>query len=77
MATARSHTTAPPLRTRYFRTPLGLAGAAGVAGEQARLVGGLRHPVVTGGDRVLAERLRRLAPTYERLRAALEDGAAA
>ncbi|MFJ7155273.1 hypothetical protein ACIQUQ_10055 [Streptomyces sp. NPDC101118] len=56
---------------------LGLAGAAGVAGEQARLVGGLQHPVVTGDDRVLAERLRRLAPTYERLRAALEDGAAA
>ena len=45
--------------------------AAGIAGEQARLVGALQHPLVTG-DRVTAVRLlRRLAPTYEQLRASL------
>lgn len=44
---------------------------AGIAGEQARLVGALQHPLVTG-DRVTAARLlRRLAPTYEQLRASL------
>ncbi|MET9880955.1 hypothetical protein ABZZ36_41125 [Actinacidiphila glaucinigra] len=46
---------------------LGLSGAASVAAGQARLVGGLQHPLVTGDDRVAADALRRLAPTYERL----------
>ncbi|MEV4370155.1 hypothetical protein AB0J71_24015 [Nonomuraea sp. NPDC049637] len=46
------------------------AGAA-VAAEQARIVGGLQGPLVAGDDAALAAGLRRLAPTYERLRAAL------
>ncbi|TDC27462.1 hypothetical protein E1265_01755 [Streptomyces sp. 8K308] len=46
------------------------AGAA-VAAEQARIVGGLQGPLVSGDDTALAAGLRRLAPTYERLRAAL------
>ncbi|MFI6790776.1 hypothetical protein ACIBG4_25950 [Nonomuraea sp. NPDC050383] len=45
--------------------------AAAVAAEQARIVGGLQGPLVSGDDTVLAAGLRRLAPTYERLRAAL------
>ncbi|MFI6861077.1 hypothetical protein ACIBKZ_14440 [Streptomyces sp. NPDC050421] len=50
---------------------LGLSAAASVAAGQARLVGSLQHPVVTGDDRVAADGLRRLAATYERLRTAL------
>lgn len=50
---------------------LGLPGAASIAAGQARLIGGLQHPLVTGDDRVAADGLRRLAPTYERLRTAL------
>ncbi|MEU4542109.1 hypothetical protein [Nonomuraea dietziae] len=46
------------------------AGAA-IATEQARIVGGLQGALVSGDDTVLAAGLRRLAPTYERLRAAL------
>ncbi|MET9244025.1 hypothetical protein [Nonomuraea sp. NPDC003709] len=53
---------------------LGLDAAAAVAGEQARIVGGLQGPVVSGDDVALAAGLRRLAPTYERLRAALIAG---
>ncbi|MFF3253209.1 hypothetical protein ACFYWP_19870 [Actinacidiphila glaucinigra] len=52
---------------------LGLSGAASVAAGQARLVGGLQHPLVTGDDRVAADALRRLAPTYERLRTELSS----
>ncbi|WP_246646632.1 hypothetical protein [Nonomuraea ceibae] len=54
---------------------LGLAEGAAVAAEQARLVGALQLPVVTGDDAALAAGLRALAPAYERLRAALADGA--
>ncbi|MYW68787.1 hypothetical protein GTY65_32625 [Streptomyces sp. SID8379] len=50
---------------------LGLPDAAAIASGQARLVGGLQHPLVTGDDRALADGLRRLAPSYEQLRTAL------
>lgn len=50
---------------------LGLPGAASVAAGQARLVGALQHPMVTGDDRVAADGLRRPAPAYEQLRTAL------
>jgi hypothetical protein len=50
---------------------LGLDASAAVAAEQARIVGGLQGPLVSGDDLMLAAGLRRLAPTYERLRAAL------
>ncbi|MFK4070809.1 hypothetical protein [Streptomyces sp. NPDC029674] len=50
---------------------LGLSDAAALATEQSRLIGGLQHPLVTGDDHTLAEGLRRLAPSYERLRTAL------
>lgn len=56
---------------------LGLDAGAAVAAEQARIVGGLQGPVVSGDDPALAAGLRRLAPTYERLRAALITGDAA
>ncbi|MER6950695.1 hypothetical protein ABT294_42425 [Nonomuraea sp. NPDC000554] len=52
---------------------LGLDTGAAVAAEQARIVGGLQGPLVSGDDAALAAGLRRLAPTYERLRAALTD----
>ncbi|MEU1495784.1 hypothetical protein ABZ456_36800 [Streptomyces sp. NPDC005776] len=50
---------------------LGFPEAGSVAAGQARLVGSLQHPVVTGDDQVAADVLRRLTPAYERLRAAL------
>ncbi|MFH8368442.1 hypothetical protein [Streptomyces sp. NPDC018031] len=50
---------------------LGLGGSAALAAGQSRLLGSLQHPLVTGDDRALADGLRRLAPGYERLRAAL------
>jgi hypothetical protein len=50
---------------------LGLHDAARTATRQARLVGGLQHPLVTGDDRALADGLRRLAPSYEQLRTVL------
>ncbi|WP_433257504.1 hypothetical protein ACQPYK_20665 [Streptosporangium sp. CA-135522] len=50
---------------------LGLDTGAAVAAEQARIVGGLQAPLVAGDDMALAAGLRRLAPTYERLRTAL------
>ena len=49
----------------------GYAGAAAIAAEQARLVGSLQHPLVTRDFPKAAAALRELAPTYERLRAAL------
>ncbi|GIM91898.1 hypothetical protein [Paractinoplanes toevensis] len=55
-------------------TCLELAGyphAAAIAAEQARLVGSLQHPLVTRDFPRAAAALRELAPTYERLRAAL------
>ncbi|WP_307842236.1 hypothetical protein [Streptomyces sp. RK75] len=53
---------------------LGLDAGGAIAAEQARIVGGLQGAVVSGDDKALAAGLRRLAPTYERLRAALVDG---
>jgi hypothetical protein len=50
---------------------LGLTTAAAIATEQARLVGGLQYPVVTGDAKATAATLRRLAPTYARLAQAL------
>nr|WP_042179508.1 hypothetical protein [Kibdelosporangium sp. MJ126-NF4]CEL13860.1 hypothetical protein [Kibdelosporangium sp. MJ126-NF4]CTQ88228.1 hypothetical protein [Kibdelosporangium sp. MJ126-NF4] len=47
---------------------LGLTEAAGVLDDQARLVGGLQYPLVTGDTRAMADGLRRLAPTYNQLR---------
>jgi hypothetical protein len=50
---------------------VGLAGPASVAAAQARLVGALQYPLVTGDDAALAAGLLRLAPTYAELHAAL------
>jgi hypothetical protein len=53
---------------------LQLAGypeAAGIAATQARLVGSMQHPMVSGDLTSAAAALRELAPTYDRLRAAL------
>lgn len=50
---------------------LGLEHAAAVALDQARIVGGLQHPLVRGDDASLAHEIRRLGPGYARLREAL------
>ncbi|MFI6599093.1 hypothetical protein ACIBHX_22775 [Nonomuraea sp. NPDC050536] len=50
---------------------LGMAEAAGIAAAQARIVGGLQLPAVSGDDKALAAGLYELAPTYERLKEAL------
>lgn len=49
----------------------GYPAAAEIAAEQARIVGSLQHPMVTGDLRAAAAALRELAPTYDRLRSAL------
>ncbi len=49
----------------------GYASAAEVAATQARLVGSLQHPMVTRDFPRAATALRRLAPTYDHLLAAL------
>jgi hypothetical protein len=49
----------------------GYEDAAAVAARQARLVGSLQHPMVTGDFASAAAALRDLAPTYDELRAAL------
>ncbi|MEV4171100.1 hypothetical protein [Nonomuraea sp. NPDC049709] len=49
---------------------LGLPAAA-TAADQARLLGALQHPLVTGDDPAVAVTLRRLAPGYDRLRTTL------
>ena len=48
--------------------------AADIAGEQARLVGALQHPLVTDNGTTVARLLRRLAPTYQQLWASLPSG---
>ncbi|GAA5109245.1 hypothetical protein [Nocardia iowensis] len=53
-------------------TMLGRTEAAAVAAEQSRMIGGLQYPLVTGDDAALIAGLNRLAPGYDRLRAALE-----
>lgn len=50
---------------------LGRTDAAATADDQARLVGALQYPLVTGDDAAVAAILRDLAPTYATLRAAL------
>ncbi|MFD0470587.1 hypothetical protein ACFQ0B_21505 [Nonomuraea thailandensis] len=50
---------------------LGLAEPAAIAWEQARVLGGLQLPLVTGDDAAVAAGLRRLAPGYGELRSAL------
>lgn len=50
---------------------IGLPDAAAVAAEQSRIVGSLQHLLVAEDDRAVGAKLRDLAPTYERLRAAL------
>ncbi|MEO3766863.1 hypothetical protein [Streptomyces sp. B8F3] len=52
----------------------GLVGAAGVLEEQARLLGAVQYPLVRGDGAATAAVLRRLAPTYERLREVLTAG---
>ncbi|MEC3976895.1 hypothetical protein [Amycolatopsis sp. H20-H5] len=47
---------------------LGAIAAAKVLDEQANLVGALQHPLTVGENATAAALLRRLAPTYERLR---------
>lgn len=49
----------------------GYTEAAEIAARQARLVGSLQHPMVTGALPPAAAALRELAPTYDQLRAAL------
>jgi hypothetical protein len=53
---------------------IGESKAASIAGEQARLVGAMQYPLVAGDRITLARLLRRLAPTYEQLRASLPGG---
>jgi hypothetical protein len=50
---------------------LGHAGAAAVAERQARLVGGLQHPLVHDDRDAVTALLARLSPTYAELDAAL------
>jgi hypothetical protein len=47
---------------------IGLHHAAMIAGTQARLVGSLQYPLVTGDDAAIAAIMRDLAPTYRQLR---------
>jgi hypothetical protein len=52
-------------------TLAGYTQAATIAATQARLVGSMQHPMVTGNFSRAAAALRELAPTYSRLQAAL------
>ncbi|MGK9170954.1 hypothetical protein KXR53_31950 [Inquilinus limosus] len=51
---------------------IGWDAAARIMDRQARLIGALQHPLVVGDDAVAAGLLRRLAPSYAELLAALE-----
>jgi hypothetical protein len=51
----------------------GLDRAATIAAEQARLIGSMQRPIATGDLPRAAAALRELAPTYDRLLAALEQ----
>jgi hypothetical protein len=62
-------------------TRAGYEAPGRLLGAQARLLGSLQYPLVTGDDAALAAGLRQLAPTYDELREALakavaQDGAA-
>lgn len=50
---------------------IGRAEAAAIMDRQARLIGALQHPLVAGDGVAAAALLRRLAPSYDALRAAL------
>lgn len=51
----------------------GFSAAAGIMDGQARLIGALQQPLVAGDGAAAAGTLRALAPSYERLLAALDD----
>lgn len=78
-ADARAHLTCFAVRAGARRLAdaatclarVGCDEAARVAATQARLVGALQHPLVVGDGAKAAALLRRLAPTYEELEAAL------
>ncbi len=55
----------------YWLAQIGLHAAAEITGAQARLVGSLQNPFVTGNNAIAANILRDLAPTYLDLRQAL------
>ena len=50
---------------------VGLTAASRIAGEQARLIGSMQHPLVVGDHSRAAGALRALAPTYDQLLTAL------
>lgn len=50
---------------------IGRSEPSAILRDQARLVGALQYPVVTRDDAAVAHGLRLLAPTYDKLRAAL------
>ena len=45
-----------------------------IAGEQARVIGSLQHPLVAGDHAGVARLLRELAPMYAQLQASLPGG---
>ncbi|WP_027942104.1 hypothetical protein [Amycolatopsis taiwanensis] len=51
---------------------VGHLAAAAIATEQARLIGSLQYPLVTGDDAAAGDILRALALTYDELRVSLE-----
>ncbi|WP_225766925.1 hypothetical protein [Inquilinus sp. Marseille-Q2685] len=53
---------------------IGRGEAARIMDGQARLIGALQHPLVTGDDAAAAALLRALAPSYAELSAALQAG---
>ena len=55
----------------YWLGQIGLSEAAEIARAQARLVGSLQYPLVTGDKAVVAKILRDLSPTYQQLGRAL------
>jgi hypothetical protein len=55
----------------YWLGRIDRPAAAEMANRQARLVGALQHPLVTGDPTAASKILRELAPTYEQLRARL------
>ncbi|HEX4256793.1 MAG TPA: hypothetical protein VH089_16995 [Streptosporangiaceae bacterium] len=50
---------------------IGRNQAAGIADQQARILGAVQHPLVTGDRATVARLLRQLAPRYAELRASL------
>jgi len=56
---------------QYWLARAGLTQAAGIAGQQARLVGSLQYPLVANDQTAAAKILRVLAPTYGHLAEAL------